>query len=97
MPKNGGPPGDNSPYFMTKEMFDELPNDPAEAGSILGLPQVPDSFDVYKVTSKTDVEVFQSEIAPFSVNGGENLRAGGGTQTLVTNRDEFTSSSLLGD
>lgn len=82
---------------MTKDMLDELPRETSDAASILGLPQVPDSFDVYSITAKIDVEVFQSEIAPFSVNGGEHLRSGGGTQTLVTNRGQFTSPSLLGD
>jgi len=53
--------------------------DASEAGSILGLPQVPSSFDIYEVTAKSDVDVFQSEIAPFSVNGGDHLRSGGGT------------------
>ena len=97
VPKNGGPPGEHSPYFMTKDMLDELPRETSDAASVLGLPQAPDSFDVYSITVKTDVEVFQSEIAPFSVNGGEHLRSGGGTQTLVTNRGQFTSPSLLGD
>jgi len=96
-PRNGGPPGEHSPYFMTKEMLDELPDNAAEAGSILGLPQVPDSFDLYEIKAKTNLGVFQSEIASFSVNGGEHLRRGGGTQTLVTNRDQFTSPTLLGD
>ncbi|MFA7556072.1 MAG: hypothetical protein WCY88_17655 [Spongiibacteraceae bacterium] len=97
VPKNGGPPREHSPYFMTKDMLDELPRETSDAASILGLPQAPDSFDIYSITAKTDVEVFQSEIAPFSVNGGEYLRSGGGTQTLVTNRGQFTSPRLLGD
>jgi len=97
VPKNGGPPGEHSPYFMTKDMLDELPRATSDAASILGLPQAPESFDVYSITAKKDVEVFQSEIGPFSVNGGEHQRFGGGTQTLVTNRGLFTSPSLLGD
>ena len=97
VPKNGGPPGDNSPYFMTKEMLDKLPEDTDEAGSILGLPQIPRSFDIYSITARTDVDVFQSQIAPFSVNGGECFRSGGGMQALVINRDKFTSPNLLGD
>jgi len=48
VPKNGGPPGENSPYFMTKEMLDDLPSDALEAGSILGLPQTPESYDIYE-------------------------------------------------
>ncbi len=82
---------------MTKDMLDHLPEDPSEAGSFLGLPQIPDSFDVYEIAAKTDVEVFQSEIAPFSVNGGEFTRLGGGIQTLVINRDQFSAARLLGE
>lgn len=97
VPKNSGLPGIDSPYFVTKEMLDSLPSNAHEAGSLLGLPQVPDSFDIYSVSAKFDVEVFQSEIAPFSVNGGEFLRAGGGQQTLILDRNQFTASKLFGD
>lgn len=97
VPKNNGLPSNNSPYFMTKGMLDSLPSDAHQSGSILGLPQIPDSFDVYSITAKSNVEIFQSEIAPFSVNGGEFLRKGGGMQTLVIDRSRFTTPKILGD
>lgn len=78
-PEGGGPPGDKSPYFMTKEMLDSLPKEADKAGDLLGLPQIAKSFDVYEITATTDVPVYQSEIAKFSVNGGELVRPGGGT------------------
>lgn len=97
VPEASGAPGENSPYFMTKEMLESLPEDPTEAGSYLGLPQVASSYDVYSIQAKTDVVVYQSEIAPYSVNNGTFQRSGGGVQTLVLNRKQFTSPKLLGN
>ena len=96
VPKNGGPPSSNSPYFMSEDVLQNLPSDPKMAGSKLGLPQVPDAFDIYEITAKSDVLVYQSEIAPFSVNDGQFIRSGGGTQTLVINRESFSSPASLG-
>ena len=95
VPKNGGPPGRNSPYFVTKETFDSLPENASLAGDALGLPQVPKEFDVYTIKAKEDFTVYESTIAPFEVNNSEFIRHGGKTQTLVLNRDKFTSPSLV--
>ena len=80
---------------MTKETFDSLPQDASLAGDALGLPQVPKEFDVYTIKAKEDFTVYESTIAPFEVNSSEYLRRGGKTQTLVLNRDKFTSPSLV--
>ncbi|WP_139229929.1 hypothetical protein [Marinobacter daqiaonensis] len=87
----------NLPYFMSEEMLEPLPRDPQEAGSLLGLSQVPSAFDVYKISTTSKVSVYESTIAPFSLNGGEYLRSGGGTQILVLDRGKFTSPELVGE
>lgn len=91
----GSPPSGSTPYFVTGDVLERLPNNPQAIGEMLGLPQVPSSFELYSVTAKSNVDVFQSQIAKFSVNSGEHLRSGGEIQTLVTRRDLFTEAQPL--
>lgn len=91
----GSPPSGSTPYFVTGDVLERLPNNPQAIGERLGLPQVPSSFELYSVTAKSNVDVFQSQIAKFSVNSGEHLRSGGEIQTLVTRRDLFTEAQPL--
>ncbi|MBV1790845.1 hypothetical protein KQ940_22515, partial [Marinobacterium sp. D7] len=91
----GSPPSGTTPYFVTGDVLERLPNSPQAIGEMLGLPQVPDSFELYSITAKSDIDVFQSQIAKFSVNNGEYLRNGGEIQTLVTRRDLFTEAQSL--
>src|SRR5690554_4615397 len=95
VPKNSGKPSDNSPYFIDKKAFDSLPSDTNEIGNHLGLPQIPEEFDIYSITAKSESVIYQSEIAPFIVNNGEHIRSGGGVQTLVPDRSVFTSPKLV--
>ncbi len=91
----GAPPSGSTPYFVTRDVLERLPNNPQAIGEMLGLPQVPSSFELYSITAKSNVDVFQSQIAKFSVNSGEYLRSGGEIQTLVTRRDLFTEAQPL--
>jgi hypothetical protein len=95
VPKNSGAPNENSPYFMTFEMLSKLPNDSQSTGSLLGLPQIPEEFDTYEVEAQEKVNVYQSTIAPFSVNNAKYRRKGGGVQTLIVNREKFSSPKML--
>jgi hypothetical protein len=57
----------------------------------LGLPpgmQV-NSFDVFQITPKQGAIVYESKIAPTTVNGLPNT-AGGATQDIVVDRSQFT-------
>jgi hypothetical protein len=95
VPKNSGKPNENSPYFMTLDMLDKLPQDSNSAGSFLGLPQIAEEFDTYEIEVQEQVNVYQSKIAPFSVNKGSYHRSGGGVQTLVINREKFSSPKMM--
>ncbi len=91
----GSPPSGSTPYFVTGDVLERLPNNPQTIGEMLGLPQVPSSFELYSITAKSNVDVFQSQIAKFSVNSGEHLRSGGEIKALVTRRDLFTEAKPL--
>ena len=95
VPKGSGLPGKNSPYFVTREQYSQLPNDPEKAGDFLGLPQIPTSFDTYKIVAEQDTILYQSKVAPFSVNGGEYVRKGGATQN-ISNKSRIVYNSREG-
>ena len=95
VPEGGPPPSMHTPYFVTLEMLNTLPNNSQSVGDLLGLPQVPESFDVYEMIAKEDALVYQSKIAPFKVNNGEFIRSGGGTQALVINKSSFSKPKKI--
>ncbi len=48
----GAPPSGSTPYFVTRDVLERLPNNPQAIGEMLGLPQVPSSFELYSITAK---------------------------------------------
>lgn len=91
----GSTPSNTTPYFVTDDVLERLPKNPQAIGDMLGLPQIPDSFELYSITAKSNVNVYQSQIAKFSVNNGAYMRNGGEIQTSVTQRDLFTEAQSL--
>lgn len=58
----------------------------------LGMPLVNQQttrFEVFEVTAQKPTSIFQSVIAPTTQNGYN--QPGGGIQSLITNRDEFST------
>jgi hypothetical protein len=88
----GRMPGPNSEYWATREEIDALKGlDRDQIANRLGLPlesqQVP-RFDVVEIKAMHPTTTFTSKIAPTTQNGWS--QAGGGIQTLVTDRSAFT-------
>jgi filamentous hemagglutinin len=87
----GGQPSTTTGYWMRESELATLQSDPASIASKLGLPpgmQV-DAFDVFQITPRQGAVVFESTIAPTTVNGVPNT-TGGATQTIVVDRNQFT-------
>ncbi|GGB22386.1 hypothetical protein [Agarivorans gilvus] len=86
-------PGEYSPYFATKseiKSFEQARYD--EITDKIGIPlesQQTNRFEVFEVEAKRDVEVFESIIAPTTQKGYS--QPGGGMQTLITDRSEFSN------
>lgn len=91
----GATPSSSTPYFVSADVLERLPDDTHDIGNILGLPQIPNSYQVFSITAKENVDVYQSTIAKFSINNGKYIRDGGEIQTLVTRRDLFTDAQPL--
>ena len=82
---------------MTQGEFDALKANPAQIANRLGLPpgmQV-DNFDVFQIAPYKGAVVFESQIAPTTVNGVPNT-TGGAKQAIVVNRSQFTLPIKIG-
>ena len=88
-----GTVGGGSPYFATEAEIESLMNlSYDQITDRLGMPllnQKTTRFEVFVVTAKKDTNIFQSVIAPTTQNGYN--QPGGGIQSLITNRDEFST------
>lgn len=83
---------------MTTSELAALQRDPASMANKLGLPpgmQV-DKFDVYQITPRQGAVVYESTIAPTTVDGKPNT-TGGATQTIVVDRTQFTPPVKIGN
>ena len=88
---SGGAPSASTGYWMRESELNRLLQNPATLPQQLGLPpgmQV-NSYDVYQIVPKQGAVVFESKIAPTTVNGVPNT-TGGATQSLVLDRSQFT-------
>ena len=88
---SGGAPSASTGYWMRESELNRLLQNPATLPQKLGLPpgmQV-NNYDVYQIVPKQCAVVFESKIAPTTVNGVPNT-TGGATQSLVLNRSQFT-------
>jgi hypothetical protein len=88
---SGGAPSASTGYWMRESQLEALKTDPGSIASKLGLPpgmQV-NSFDVFQITPKQGAVIYESKIAPTTVNGLPNT-TGGASQTLVLDRSQFT-------
>lgn len=93
----GGSPSANTGYWMTENELIELQQNPASMANKLGLPpgMHVDSFDVFQITPKSGAVVFESTIAPTTVNGAVST-TGGAKQTIVVDRNQFTPPVKVG-
>ncbi|WP_307002965.1 hypothetical protein [Sphingomonas sp. SORGH_AS_0879] len=86
----GQVPSPYTGYWMSSSELKALQNNNSEIGAKLGLPlgsQTGD-YDIYQITAKSDVTVFESKVAP--TQQGSVKQVGGATQTIVPNRKMFS-------
>ncbi len=88
---SGGQPSTSTGYWMRESELLALKKNPAEIANKLGLPpgMHVNKFDVYQITPRQGAVVFESKIAPTTVNGIPHT-TGGAKQSIVVNRDQFT-------
>jgi hypothetical protein len=93
----GSAPSTGTGYWMTQSEFNALKADPASMVSKLGLPPYmhADAFDVFQITPRPGALVFESTIAPTTVNGVAST-TGGARQTIVVDRNQFTPPVKIG-
>jgi len=66
---------------------------------VFGLPASSDAakYSIYEIKPKGSATVFESKIAPTSELGGKFITNGGGTQTVVTDRSQFSEPKHIGE
>ena len=87
----GGAPSSTTGYWIRESELTVLKQDTASLSSKLGLPpgmQV-ENYDVYQIVPHDGAVVFESKIAPTTVDGIPNT-TGGVNQTIVVDRNQFT-------
>ncbi|MCR9173521.1 MAG: fibronectin type III domain-containing protein [bacterium] len=88
------PKGNNiqtpSPYYLSQSQYNAVKNNSATLEQVLGLPlsSCSSQYDVFTITAKDDVTVFESIIAPTKQNAISTPNTiyettGGGTQTII--------------
>jgi uncharacterized Zn-binding protein involved in type VI secretion len=94
----GKMPGQYSAFFATKEELSSLKKmSYDQISDRIGIPlesQQTLRFDIVEVVATKPVTVFESVIAPTVQNGYR--QPGGGIQTLITNRRDFTAPVVIG-
>ena len=75
----GGAPSSGTGYWMTESEFSLLRTNPSAIASKLGLPpgMHADAFDVFQITPRSGALVFESTIAPTTVDGQFSTTGGG--------------------
>jgi hypothetical protein len=93
----GGRPSASTGYWMRESELVVLRQDPANLANKLGLPPGMQAaqFDVYQITPRQGAVVFESTIAPTTVNGIQNT-FGGARQAIVLDRNQFTLPAKVG-
>ena len=97
------PKGDDvsgyTPYFMSKKQLDALKENPGNIPDTMGLPKSSEAvkYDVYQIKPKEGKtpKVFDSKVA--STTEGQITRKGGGNQTIVPNRSDWTTPQKVGE
>lgn len=87
----GGAPSPTTGYWLRANELPSLIQDSANLSNKLGLPpgmQV-NSYDVFQMTPHNGSVVFESKIAPTTVDGIPNT-TGGAPQSIVVDRNQFT-------
>ena len=87
----GGAPSATTGYWMKQSQLKALMAEPSSLASKLGLPpgmQV-EKFDVFQITPKQGAVVYESKIAPTTVNGVANT-TGDAIQDIVVDRSMFS-------
>ena len=94
--KKGGTISENSPFWLSKNEFIKILKSNEKIENLLALPEesCSKSYDIYKITLKRNkkldnVLIFESIIAP--TKQGRLKRAGGAIQTLVPDRQKWTT------
>lgn len=95
---DGKMPGEYSAFFATKDEISKLKNmSYDQIADRIGIPlesQQTLRFDIVEVVAKKPATVFEAVIAPTTQNGYR--QPGGGIQTLITNRGNFTAPIVIG-
>ncbi|MCF6252714.1 MAG: hypothetical protein L3J75_15820 [Methylococcaceae bacterium] len=84
---------------MTKKQLDVLKENPKNIPNTMGLPKSSEAvkYDVYQIMPKSGKtpKVFDSKVA--STTEGKVARIGGGDQTIVPNRTDWTKAEKVGE
>ncbi len=97
------PKGDDvtgyTPYFTSKKQLDALKENPKGISDTMGLPKGSEAvkYDVYQIKPKEGQtpKVFDSKVA--STTEGQITKKGGGDQTIVPNRPDWTTPEKVGE
>ena len=97
------PKGDDvtgyTPYFTSKKQLDALKENPKGISDTMGLPKSSEAvkYDVYQIKPKEGKtpKVFNSKVA--STTEGQITKKGGGDQTIVPNRPDWTTPEKVGE
>ncbi|MDP2066526.1 MAG: hypothetical protein U1E02_09105 [Hydrogenophaga sp.] len=93
----GGQPSASTGYWMRESEWVVLQQEPGTIANRLGLPPGMHAaqFDVYQITPRQGAVVFESTIAPTTVNGVPST-SGGALQAIVLDRNQFTLPVKVG-
>jgi len=90
---------DYTPYFTSKKQLDILKENPKSIPDTMGLPKSSEAvkYDVYQIKPKEGKtpKLFDSKVA--STTEGQVTRKGGGDQTIVPNRPDWTKAEKVGE
>jgi uncharacterized Zn-binding protein involved in type VI secretion len=87
-----------SPFFTTPEELRSAAASGKGLSDYFGLPlkSSASTYDVYKIVPKAPATVFVSKVAPTSELGGAVRNSGGGSQTIVANRNVWSAPVKVG-
>ncbi|MFG0272193.1 DUF6861 domain-containing protein [Pseudomonas sp. zjy_14] len=90
---------DFSPFFTTMDELKAAAKSGRTLADSLGLPVISENsrYSIFEITPLQPTEVFMSKVAPTVEFGGNITRAGGASQYLVPNRQEWSAAKLIGE
>lgn len=90
---------DYSPFFTTMDELKATARSDKTLADSLGLPVISEDarYSIFEIKPLEPTDVFVSKVAPTVEFEDKIVRAGGATQYLVPNRNEWSSAKLIGE